>query len=136
MYNLMLTLHILGAGVLIGITVFSVMLTIKKPIVFESIKMMHLMHKLGPIAAGALLLTGIYLVSQNPEGLKGNPIFLAKIGLFVLDGLIAGVVINRKINYLATQNNSQVVADDSSLYFLTLANLVILTAIVALGVML
>lgn len=134
MYNLMLTLHILAAGVLIGIVVFSLMLTIKNPINREHLIIVQTIRKLGPAAAIVLIFTGVSLISQNPSVLK-EKIFFAKIILFIFEGIIAEMIINRKIkNALALESEQPI--PTNPMFIWILSSVIIVIAITALGVML
>lgn len=134
MYNLMLTLHIFAAGILIGIVVFSLILTIKNPVNRERLAIVQTIRKLGPVAAIILVFTGVSLISQNPSILK-EKIFFAKIILFIAEGIIAEMIINRKIkNALALESEQP--APTNPMFIWTLSSVVIVIAIVALGVML
>src|SRR3990172_11063797 len=97
MHALFLILHIVGAGVIIGVVVFSVLLNIKEGVSQERLKIFQMVRLTGTIAAGWLLATGLVLYFQEADELKGNILFWIKIGLFVLDGLIAVLLIDRKI---------------------------------------
>lgn len=134
MYNLMLTLHILAAGVLIGIVVFSLVLTIKNPVNRERLITVQTIRKLGPAAAIILIFTGVSLISQNPSILK-EKMFFAKIILFISEGIIAEIIINRKIKNALTLESEQPIPTNP-MFIWTLSSVVIVIAIVALGVML
>ncbi|HLC38728.1 MAG TPA: hypothetical protein VJJ80_01185 [Patescibacteria group bacterium] len=123
MHALFLILHIVGAGVIIGVVVFSVLLNIKEGVSQERLKIFQMMRLTGTIAAGWLLATGLVLYFQEAEELKGNILFWIKMGLFVLDGIIAVLIIDRKIKKVPTPN----------LTVLTIINAIVLFAIVVLG---
>ena len=134
MHLLFLILHVLGAGVLIGVVVFSVSLNIQKSVTPERIKMFLKIRNTGTYAAALMLVTGLVLYFQEPEEFNESVLFWVKIGLFVVDGIIAVLIIDRKAkNAIAT--NAGKPAPISNMTIWVLANLVIIFTIVTLGVM-
>lgn len=134
MHILFLTLHILGAGVMIGIVVFSVVLNIQGTVTPERLKIFQTIRNTGIYAAIWLVITGLVLFFQEPEEFKRNVLFWVKMGLFVLDGIIAVLVIDRKTkNALANQTRRPVPISNMTVW--ALVNLAILFTIVTLGVM-
>ena len=123
MHALFLILHIVGAGVIIGVVVFSVLLNIKEGVSQERLKIFQMMRLTGTIAAGWLLATGLVLYFQEAEELKGNILFWIKMGLFVLDGIIAVLIIDQKIKKAPVPN----------LTVWAVINAIVLFAIVVLG---
>src|SRR3989338_7226040 len=103
MHALFLILHIVGAGVIIGVVVF-VLLNIKEGVSQERLKIFQMMRLTGTIAAGWLLATGLVLYFQEAEELKGNILFWIKMGLFVLDGIIAVLIIDCKVKKVPIPN--------------------------------
>lgn len=133
METFLLTLHIIGAGIFVGIVVFSLLLTFWKPFNKERLRVVLLIRSVGIYAAILMLVSGILLYFQDSEEFSRSPLFWIKIGLFMLDGFIAIFYIDRKIqNNLATQNNKPIPARPWTL--LVLINLIIIFAIVTLGV--
>lgn len=104
MHLLFLILHIIGAGVIIGVVVFSILLNIKEGVSVERLKIFQMVRLTGTIAAGWLLATGLVLYFQEAEELKSNILFWAKMGLFVLDGIIAVLIIDRKVKKAPVPN--------------------------------
>lgn len=135
MHLVVLILHVLGAGVLIGIVVFSVILNIQGILTPERMKIFQTIRNTGIYASAVQLITGIVLYFQEPEEFKESVFFWVKIGLFVLDGIIAVLVIDRKVkNALASQTGKPKPISNMTIW--TMVNLVILFAIVTLGVLL
>ena len=118
-----LILHLIGAGVIIGVVVFSVLLNIKDGVSQERLKIFRMVRLTGTVAAGWLLATGLVLYFQEADELKGNILFWIKMGLFILDGLIAVLLIDRKIKQQPIPN----------LTVWAIINAVIILAIVVLG---
>ena len=123
MHTLFLILHIIGAGVIIGVVVFSILLNIKEGVSQERLKIFQMVRLVGTIAAGWLLATGLVLYFQEAEELKGNILFWIKMGLFVLDGIIAVLIIDQKIKKAPVPN----------LTVWVIINAIVLFAIVVLG---
>lgn len=123
MHQLFLILHIIGAGVIIGVVVFSVLLNIKEGVSQERLRIFQMVRLTGTVAAGWLLVTGLVLYFQEADELKGNVLFWIKIGLFVLDGIVAVLIIDRKIKRTPVPNMT----------VWAIINALILFAIVALG---
>ena len=134
MHLLFLILHILGAGVLIGVVVFSVILNIQGTLTSERLKIFQIIRNTGTYAAVVMVITGLVLYFQEPEEFKDNILFWVKIGLFVLDGIIAVLIIDRKVkNAIADQTGKS--KSTSNMTIWVLVNLVIIFTIVALGVL-
>lgn len=131
--QLILLLHILGAGVLIGVVFFSLMLTIKKPVTPEKLKMVSYIMKFGLYGSAWQLLTGLGLMYYNWADIKSLWIFWLKLGLYVLLGPISTQVIKVKVNK-ALAENDQAVADSLSVY--TWMMVLIVVAIVTIGFLL
>ncbi|MDP3993009.1 MAG: hypothetical protein Q8Q05_02250 [bacterium] len=93
-----LLLHLLGAGVLIGVAVFSVVLSISKPVDQSRLQSIALIRRFGTYSVGLLIITGVYLAWQHYGGWPTIPRFWIKMGLIVLDGILAQVIIKQKIN--------------------------------------
>ncbi len=123
MHTLFLILHIIGVGVIIGVVVFSILLNIKEGVSQERLKIFQMVRLTGTIAAGWLLTTGLVLYFQEAEELKGNILFWIKMGLFVLDGIIAVLIIDQKVKKTPIPN----------LTVWAIINAIVIFAIVVLG---
>lgn len=135
METLFLTLHIIGAGIFIGIVVFSLLLTVWKPFTQDSLRVILAIRSVGIYTAVLMLLSGIFLYFQNPDEFKTNILFWIKMGLFVFDGLFAILYVDRKINSnLSAQDNKQLSSRPWT--FLIIINLIAIFTIVTLGVIL
>ena len=93
-----LLLHLLGAGVLIGVAVFSVVLSINKPVDQSRLQSIALFRRFGTYSVGLLIVTGIYLAWKHYGGWPTTVRFWIKMGLIVLDGILAQAVIKQKID--------------------------------------
>lgn len=129
-----LILHILGSATLFGIVLISIILVFRQgPLKPEHLHLLGLSKIIGPIAAGVQLLTGLYLYYQNPEEFRHNTLFWVKIALFVVDGLVAVLLVDREVRMLTARGGGPL---RGRLPFFILANLVILLTIIAIGVIL
>ena len=130
---LFLVLHVIGSGLLVGVVVFSIILNIQNVVTQERLKIFQLIRDTGTYAAILQLVTGLVLYFQEPGEYNESTYFWIKIGLFVLDGIIAVIIIDRKTkNALATKTGET--APTSRMTIWLLANLVIIISIIALGV--
>lgn len=132
MHILLVILHIVGAGVLVGVVVFSLIIS-RKALSPELQKIAVMMRNLGTAGAAWQLVTGLVLYFEEPEEFRESAIFWVKIGLFVLDGLVAVLIIDRKIKSASQQGQP---ASIPGLPLWALVNLVILLSIIVLGVLL
>lgn len=133
MHTFVLILHVIGTGVFIGIVVFSFLLSLKKPITQESLRIFQTMARLGPVAAVLQILTGIYLFFQDPGEFKESVLFWVKMAIFVISGLIALLIVDRRVKRALAEQGGQV-THVGNLSFWTFVNLVFILTIVALGV--
>lgn len=135
METLFLTLHIIGAGIFIGIVVFSLLLTVWKPFTKDRLRVILAIRSVGIYTAVLMLLSGIFLYLKSPDEFNTNLLFWIKMGLFVFDGLFAILYVDRKINNnLSTQDNKQLTSRPWT--FLIIINLIAIFTIVTLGVIL
>ncbi len=93
-----LFLHLIGAGILIGVAVFSVVLSVSKPLDQSRLQTVTLIRRYGTYSVGLLIVTGVYLAWKHYGGWPTVPRFWIKMGLIVLDGILAQVIIKHKIN--------------------------------------
>lgn len=90
-------LHLLGAGVMIGIIFFSLVLSIKKPLEVEDFRRLNFIRHFGIFVVFFMLITGLHLVQNDFDYYKANSIFWTKMGLIIVDGLIAERIIKAKM---------------------------------------
>lgn len=127
LHDIVLILHVLGAGVIIGIGVLALAIAKKKTLSPEEITRLQWVGKFGLPASIVQLVTGLYLASADWGTLHSSKIFWTKMIVFVLQGVIAGRFIAKKVK-AAGEGKGGLFA------ILLLHSLMILT-IVALGVM-
>src|SRR5476649_2712379 len=108
LHTFVLILHVLGAGILFSVSIFSLMVTTKGPVTKERLITLSGFQRLAPIAALWQLFTGIFLYIYDAKTLNRDPIFWVKISLFVLSGFFAGNIIKKKKLALLKQKTNTV----------------------------
>ena len=124
-----LLLHLLGAGVLIGVAVFSVLLSVAKPVDQARLQSLKLIRLSGTYAVGLLVITGVYLAWQHFGGWPTHVRFWVKMGLIVVDGFLAQFVIRQKVNQAISGDGSSTTA----LPLWTVVSALVIILIVTLG---
>lgn len=122
-----LILHILGAGVLVGVVFFSLVLVLKPS---PDTTLLKLIRPFGLYAAIWQLVTGVILAVPEWGKFGHSKIFWLKIGLFVVDGIIAERLINQKLRLAETGQTTP------NLKLWSWLSLLVIFTIVALGVIL
>jgi|GEM_PF-4630324 len=132
MHTTLLFLHVLGAGVIIGVSLISFFS------VWRSLSAVML-DRLGYIGRFAMwasmwqLITGIALYSLEPEEFSSNRLFWIKMALYVLQGVLAGALLNRKAKE-AGQQLAQGQKPTNSLAVILTFHALLIIAIVGAGV--
>ncbi len=134
MHTFVLLLHIIGAGILLGVVLFSLALSIRGSLTLERLKIIKLIRVFGPFGAGFLVLTGLYLYFTEADQLQENFLFWIKIALFLIDGTLALMVINRKIAFALAEQEKGGAVRENKLSFWILINTVFILTIISLGV--
>ena len=98
-------LHVIGAGILIGIVFLSLVIAAKPNLQAEDIKWLKYIRSYGIYAAFLLLISGIYLAIDHWDHVAKNPLFWSKMALFLIDGFIAERIIAQKMNRVLASNN-------------------------------
>lgn len=97
LHIIVLSLHVLGAAIIIGGVFASLLILVKDRIPRDSLEFVQYLWKFLTPAIGAQILTGIYLASRDWNDFGGNPIFWIKMGLLVVDGFFGGRILGEKI---------------------------------------
>lgn len=97
---ILLFLHIVGAGILIGVVVFSLFLAFKKTWSQDRITILKYIGQFGIWASAWQLITGIALASSEWEEFSTSHIFWTKMGLYAIEGALASMLILRKAKQL------------------------------------
>lgn len=98
LHDFILLLHIIGAGILIGVAVFSLVLSVSKSLTKERLQTIALIRQFGTYSVVLLFLSGVYLAWRHFGGWPTTLRFWTKMALIVVDGILAQVVIKQKIN--------------------------------------
>jgi len=93
----MLIIHAIGGAIIVGSSFVSLLILINNRIPLENLKLEERISKfVGPVL-GIQLLTGLYLgISEWDEHGK-NPLFWTKLILFIIVGVIARVVTEKRV---------------------------------------
>lgn len=110
--TIVLALHVIGSGLMIGVVFF----------VF------------GTVAAIWQTVTGLILYFGEGDEFKDSKIFWIKIGLFILDGIIALLIIDRRIKTIESKSKGEVNLQNTFLW--NLLSVLIVISIITLGVFL
>ncbi len=95
LHLIILILHVLGAGLVLGVVFLSVFLTLK-PLNPEKLGHLGFIGRFGMWGSIWQLLTGLILTANDWEELGEKPIFWVKMGLYVVEGTLASMVIDRQ----------------------------------------
>lgn len=135
MHTIILALHVIGSGLMLGVVFLSFMIVIKKVIDPTKLSLLKNLYVFGTVGAIWQVITGLILYFQEPDEFKTSNIFWIKMGLFVLDGIIALAIIDRKIKSAASAKTKGDV-DLMKTYIWNLVSLLIISSIITLGVFL
>lgn len=125
-----LILHVLGAGVLVGYLFYAVLLTVKTPLEPVRAATLRWLTRFPIYVSGFQFITGLILSAQDWTSLKSSAVFWTKIALYMVEGVLAGSLIDRKIKAAAAGTTQR------SLPILVLIHTILIVAIVGLGVIL
>lgn len=134
MHTTLLFLHVLGAGVVVGIVVISFFSALR-PLSATMLDRIGYIGKFGMWASAWQLATGIGLYALEPEEFSGSRLFWVKMALFVVEGVLAASLLARKAREAGAQLAKGEKPTNSLAVILTLHALLIV-AIVGAGVFL
>lgn len=100
---IILILHVLGAGVVIGVVLLALASIIKPPLTREAIERMHFVSRFGMIASVWQFLTGIVLSWQDWDEFRSSKLFWTKITLYLIEGAVASLLIEKQAKTAAVQ---------------------------------
>lgn len=135
MHTIILALHVIGSGLMFGVVFFSFMIVMKKVIDPSKLALLKNIYVFGTVGAIWQVITGLILYFQEPDEFKTSNIFWIKMGLFVLDGIIALAIIDRRIKS-ATSPQTKDDVNFMNTYLWSLLSLLIILSVVTLGVFL
>lgn len=97
LHTIVLILHVLGAGVVLGIVFLSVLAVLKPQLTAQHLDRLHFVGRFGMFASGWQFITGAILYLMEQDELKGNRVLWIKLGLYVVEGTFAAMVLNREL---------------------------------------
>lgn len=100
LHRIVIIFHLLGAGTLIGLVVVTALLAFKKSFSLQTLAVLNQIKWLGPVVSGTMLLSGFYLYWEDRDELNDNPLFWVKIALYIIEGSLAGLVIDQRVGQL------------------------------------
>jgi|GEM_PF-2567177 len=129
---LLLTLHLLGVGVLIGVVVITFFIGLKGEFSRELTVNFIKLRKIGSGGAALAILSGLLMAVPYYEGLLRSPLFLTKLALVFSDGVISQLIILPKLKeVLKTHRYAEA---PKAIAFWSLVSLIIVVTIVAISV--
>lgn len=127
--KIVLSLHVLGAAVIIGGIFASLFILVKEKVVKENLEYLKVLWKALTLAIGVQILTGIYLAAGEWHEFRENPLFWVKIGLFVVDGLFGGKVLGDRIKTTDTKDKNIKIKGRKRLIWISLLIFVIIATL-------
>ncbi len=91
-----LILHVLGAGLLLGIVMLSVLAVIKPPMSSQALDRLAFVGRFGMWGSAWQFLTGAVLFLQERGEFIDSPLFWTKMGLYVVEGTLASQLLQRQ----------------------------------------
>ncbi len=92
-----LAIHIMNAGLLLGVTVLATYASSVKQMAKNLFDLIGLVGKKIPLLVGTQLLTGLYLVSSGWSEFSHNPLFWTKMIIYVVHGFIARTLMEKSM---------------------------------------
>lgn len=131
---IILNLHILGAGFLLAVLTFAILLLVKKPFSSERVSSIRTVINMGAWAIIWMITTGAFLFSDRPQNFVSSILFWVKIGLFIVDLIVGLILVNRKLKVIERASGSQIISS-KSLVIWTSFNIIVTLIIIALSIM-
>jgi len=129
---IILTLHVLGAVLIVGSVLYSLSVVFRKEFSTREIALMRKINKFGSGIAGSQFLTGAILVGTEWDELGHKPLVWVKVALWVLDGIIAKQIIDKKLSEFEEQGSTTKLK--STIQISTLVLLIVVLVIATCGV--
>ncbi len=125
-----LILHVVGASVLLGTSITAIYIVFVKTLTKDMMKFISMVKSLVPAAAIAQLITGMMLFMAERKEFEGLWQFSLKLTLYVISGVLGGVILKKKMLTYREGNADHVTA----LKWLMIVDVVLLLVISGLGV--
>ena len=129
---IVLILHVLVACLLVGMAFFVLMFVAKKVLTPGDVAGARKVSSYGIHLTGTQLLLGLALVGMEPDKFGRSPLVWTKLVLLIVAGVLAVVVVNRKLKVLAATGTDARM--EKTIRMAAVGLLVLLVVIVALGV--
>lgn len=132
--TIVLTLHVIGAGLMLGVVFFAFLIVLEKNLDSVKLSVLKKIYIFGTVAAIWQLITGVILYFLDDGEFRDSKMFWLKIGLFLLDGIVAVGIVDRKIKTVESKSKGNV--DFQKTYLWNLFSLLIVISIITIGVFL
>lgn len=129
--TVLLTVHLLGVAVLVGV-VFMSLYYVTKLQSLEQLKDFINLRRIGSVGASVAILAGIAMAWKWVDTLRNDPVFLTKIGLVLADGVIAEFGFIKVLKDALAKN--EVSGVKNKLFYWAIISAAIVTAIIAISV--
>src|SRR3989344_1481674 len=133
-HTIVLVLHVIGAGLMLGTVFFAFIIALKKVLDPSKLSLLKNIFVFGTIGAIWQTITGIILYFQEKDEFEDSKIFLVKIVLFILDGIVALLIIDRRIKAIEAKSKGEINLEKT--YLWNLLSLLIIVSVITLGVFL
>ncbi len=104
---IILILHILGAALIIGTAFYSVVAVMKPNFSKTELGIILFLNRYTGALIGTQFVTGVILMATDWDALKSNPLPWVKLGLFLINGVVAKVLIESKVKELTSKDSIQ-----------------------------
>jgi hypothetical protein len=127
----LLTLHLLGVAVMVGV-VFVSLYYVTKLHSLEQLKDFINLRRIGSVGAGIAIVSGIAMAWRWAEHLRNDPVFMTKIGLVLADGIIAEFGFIKVLTKALSKND--ITGVKNRLFYWAILSVLIVAAIIAISV--
>lgn len=133
-HTIILTLHILGSGIIIGGVFASLLILINERISKDNFEHLKFLWKFLTPTIGIQIISGIYLAASEWDKFGKNPLFWLKMGIFVIDGFFGGKILGDRIKGTTVSNSKEIEIPGS--HRLVWISFLIFLTVITLGVFL
>lgn len=134
METVLLTLHIFGAGVMIGTVCMAVFTVIKPPVTATSLDRLQFVSRFGMVGSVWQLLTGLILYFREPDEIGAHGMFWVKVGLWLVMSVLSATLLRRQGMRAGKALAAGQVPARAGLLTLLLVNAIAVLMIAAIGV--
>lgn len=133
---IVLILHMLGAGLVVGIVLLALFAVIKPPVGEKSMDRLAFIARFGMWGSIWQFLTGLILASQEWGEFRTNRLFWTKIILYLIEGTIASLLLEKQSKQAALRVAGGQTIDGSALRLTSFIHAGLILAIAIIGVVL